>query len=119
MSKQRYDLHRPNIQYEIGQLVLAKSVIRNNKMKTIFEGPYSVVNKLGPVTYEIRLEHLDYIRRVHNIIINIIWIFLIVKYSLCQILKRYGTNKKEVIEKLKSGEFTAKAELPLSSHGSF
>jgi transposase InsO family protein len=64
-SKQRYDLHRQNIQYEIGQLVLAKPVIRNDKMQEIFEGPYRVINKLGPVTYQIQSEHSDYVRQVH------------------------------------------------------
>jgi hypothetical protein len=48
-----------------------------------------------------------------------LWLdFLLVKY-LCQILKRHGTTKKEVIEKLKNGDFTAHTEPPLSSHGSF
>jgi transposase InsO family protein len=65
LAKQRYDLHRQDIQYEIGQLVLAKPTVRNDKMQAIFEGPYRVVYKLGPVTYEIQLDHSDYTRRVH------------------------------------------------------
>ncbi|CAF3637281.1 unnamed protein product [Rotaria sp. Silwood1] len=65
LSKKRYDQHRQHIQYEIGQLVLAKPAVRNNKMQAIFEGPYRATNVLGPVTYEIQLEHSDYVRQVH------------------------------------------------------
>ncbi|CAF0936941.1 unnamed protein product [Didymodactylos carnosus] len=64
-TKQRYDQHRQNIQYQIGQLVLAKPAVRNAKMQAIFEGPYRVINVLGPVTYQIQLEHSDYVRQVH------------------------------------------------------
>jgi transposase InsO family protein len=65
LSKQRYDQHRQNIHYELGQLVLARPVVRNDKMQEIFEGPYRVISVLGPVTYEIQLEHSNYVRRVH------------------------------------------------------
>ncbi|CAF1098166.1 unnamed protein product [Rotaria sp. Silwood1] len=65
LNKQRYDLHRQNIQYKIGQLILAKPAIRNNKMQEIFEGPYRVIDILGPVTYVIKLEHSNYVRQVH------------------------------------------------------
>ncbi|CAF4174508.1 unnamed protein product, partial [Rotaria sordida] len=65
LSKKRSDQHRQNIQYEIGQLVLAKPAVRNHKMQEVFEGPYRVINVLGPVTYEIQLEHSNYVRQVH------------------------------------------------------
>ncbi|CAF2827797.1 unnamed protein product [Rotaria sp. Silwood2] len=65
LSKKRYDQHRQHIQYEIGQLVLVKPAVRNNKMQAIFEGPYRVTNVLAPVTYEIQLEHSNYIRQLH------------------------------------------------------
>ncbi|CAF0993732.1 unnamed protein product [Didymodactylos carnosus] len=64
-TKQRYDQHRQNIQYQIGQLVLTKPAVRNDKMQAIFEGSYRVINVLGPVTYQIQLEHSDYVRQVH------------------------------------------------------
>ena len=65
LNKQRYDQHRQSIQYEVGQLVLAKPAVRYDKMQEIFEGPYRVIHVLGPVTYEIQLEHSDYVRQVH------------------------------------------------------
>ena len=65
LNKQRYDLHRSNTQYTIGQLVLAKPAVRNDKMQEIFEGPYRVTDILGPVTYTIQLEHSDHTRQVH------------------------------------------------------
>ncbi|CAF3176291.1 unnamed protein product [Rotaria socialis] len=65
LSKQRYDEHRPNIHFNVGQLILAKPAVRNDKMQAIFEGPYRVISILGPVTYEIQLEHSNYVRQVH------------------------------------------------------
>ena len=64
LNKQRYDQHRQSIQYEVGQLVLAKPAVRYDKMQEVFEGPYRAIHVLGPVTYEIQLEHSDYVRQV-------------------------------------------------------
>jgi hypothetical protein len=37
LSKQRCDSYRQHIQYEVGQLVLARPVVRNDKMQEVFE----------------------------------------------------------------------------------
>ncbi|CAF2749353.1 unnamed protein product [Rotaria sp. Silwood2] len=65
LSKKGYDKHRQHIHYEIGQLVLSKPAVRNNKLQSVFEGAYHVTNVLGSATYEIQLEHSNYIRQVH------------------------------------------------------
>jgi hypothetical protein len=58
LSKQRYDRHRSNPQYPVGQLVL----VRNrdpamNKFSSKFIGPYIITDKLNDKTYIVQHEN--------------------------------------------------------------
>ncbi|CAF4686011.1 unnamed protein product, partial [Rotaria sp. Silwood1] len=52
--KQRYDRYRTNPVYKINDLVLIQTLNRRNKFDIRYEGPYRIIQKLGPKTYIVK-----------------------------------------------------------------
>jgi hypothetical protein len=54
--KERYDRHRQNPMYKIGDLVLIKTLNRRNKFDIRFEGPFRIIQQLGTKTFLVKHE---------------------------------------------------------------
>jgi transposase InsO family protein len=52
--KERYDRYRTNPVYKINDLVLIQTLNRRNKFDIRYEGPYRIVQKIGPKTYIVK-----------------------------------------------------------------
>ena len=52
--KQRYDQHRANPTHQIGDLVLIKTLNQRNKFDIRHEGPFQIIQQLGPKTYIVK-----------------------------------------------------------------
>jgi len=52
--KERYDRYRTNPVYKINDLVLIQALNRRNKFDIRYEGPYRIIQKLGPKTYIVK-----------------------------------------------------------------
>jgi hypothetical protein len=52
--KQHYDTNRSDPSYNIGELVLIKTLNHRSKFDTRFEGPFRIIRKLGPKTFVVQ-----------------------------------------------------------------
>lgn len=58
-AKKRYDLNRPDPIYQKNDLVLIRVVNKKSKWQEKFEGPYRVIDQIGPATFIVRIENPD------------------------------------------------------------
>ena len=49
--KERYNRHRTDPTYKINNLVLIKTIKRRNKFDCRYEGPFRIVEQIGPKTF--------------------------------------------------------------------
>ncbi|CAF4423188.1 unnamed protein product [Rotaria socialis] len=59
LAKTRYDKNRPDPKYVKGDLVLVRVINRTSKFQEKFEGPYRVINQIGPATFIVKIENPD------------------------------------------------------------
>ena len=52
--KQHYDSNRSDPSYNIGELVLIKTLNNRSRFDTRFEEPFRIIQKLGPKTYVVQ-----------------------------------------------------------------
>ena len=52
--KQRYDSHRTDPSYKIGDLVLVKTLNLRHKFDLRYEGPFGIIQEITPKTYIIQ-----------------------------------------------------------------
>ena len=52
--KERYDRHRTDPTYRINDLVLTKTLNRRNKFDIRYEGPFQIVEQIGPKTFIVK-----------------------------------------------------------------
>ena len=64
-SKSRYDRNRPNIQFDIGHKVFLIKPGLHAAFSILYEGPYTIIRKLGPQTFDV-IDIDEQIKRVHS-----------------------------------------------------
>jgi hypothetical protein len=64
-SKSRYDRNRPNIQFDIGHKVFLIKPGIHAAFSVLYEGPYTIIKKLGPQTFDI-IDINNKVKRVHS-----------------------------------------------------
>lgn len=52
--KERYDRHRTDPTHKIDDLVLIKTINRRNKFDSRYEGPFRIVEQIGPKTFIVK-----------------------------------------------------------------
>jgi hypothetical protein len=67
-SKQRYDAHRTNELYSIGQFVYVRKVGLNHKLHPKYVGPYQIIQRLNDSVY--RVQNPTDLKEIINVHIN-------------------------------------------------
>ncbi|CAF1639175.1 unnamed protein product [Didymodactylos carnosus] len=62
--KARFDRHRRDQEYQVGDLMVVKNEHPENKLSPKYIGPYEIIRRLGHKTYEVRFNQHGPIHRL-------------------------------------------------------
>ena len=65
LAKRRYDNHRQNPVYTLGDLVFIRHHGARSKSTPTYDGPFTVIKTFSPHTYIVTNEHADRQHQVH------------------------------------------------------